>query len=366
MKKTIRIITLSFLLVLCACQPAAEVVQPDEAELREGIPVTDALDQISYFLEPPQKIALAGKANMMIADALYLFPEASDRVGVLGVGSQNASAFIEMIDPKYAEKPKFDNEVGPEQIAAEKPDVVVLKSYLAKSLGATMEELGIPAVYLDFETPEQYFRDLKTLGELFQNEERANELIAYYQGQADKIQEKVGSLSDEEKPDVLLLYYSSNDGEAAFNIPPASWMQTLLVDMSGGNAIWKEDNIGSGWKKVSMEQIAVWDPDKVFIVSYFSPIDEVMEDLKADPQWQVMRAAQEGELYGFPGDIVSWDQPDTRWVLGLNWVVQKTHPDLFPDLDIKQEAQTFYEKLYGLDEAAFKSNILPLLSGDIE
>ena len=366
MKSTIRTALMALvLLALCACQPIAEIDQPAVAEPK-GIPVTDALDQTTYFETAPQKIALAGKANMMIADALYLFPEATERVGILGVGSQNASAFIEMIDPNYAEKAKFDNEVGPEQIAAEKPDVVVLKSYLAKSLGATMEELGIPAVYLDFETPDQYYTDLKTLGQLFQNEARADELIAYYQGQVKMVQEKVGSLSEEEKPDVLLLYYSANDGEAAFNIPPASWMQTLLVDMSGGNAIWKEDNIGSGWKKVSMEQIAVWNPDKVFIVSYFSPINEVMEDLKSDPQWQVMRAAQEGELYGFPGDIVSWDQPDTRWVLGLIWVAQKTHPDLFPDVDITKETQTFYEKLYDLDSSTFENSILPLMSGDLE
>lgn len=61
----------------------------------------------------------------------------------------------------------------PEQIALLDPDVVILRSFMADKLGRPLEEMDIPMVRVDLETPEQYFRDVATLGELFGNEARA-------------------------------------------------------------------------------------------------------------------------------------------------------------------------------------------------
>jgi iron complex transport system substrate-binding protein len=70
-------------------------------------------------------------------------------------------------------------------------------------------------------------------------------------------------------------------------------------------------------------------------------------------------------MFGFASDLYSWDQPDTRWGLGLLWLASKIHPDLFPDLDMQHEAQVFYQELYGMDEAAFLKDILPTFAGDL-
>jgi len=91
----------------------------------------------------------------------------------------------------------------------------------------------------------------------------------------------------------------------------------------------------------------------------------VVSGLKADPNWQAIRAVQEGHLYAFPGDLYSWDQPDPRWLLGLTWLAGKLHPDLFPDLDITAAAKEFYATLYGLDAAFVEQHILPTFTGDI-
>ena len=91
----------------------------------------------------------------------------------------------------------------------------------------------------------------------------------------------------------------------------------------------------------------------------------MVNSLKADPQWQSLRALKDGKLYGFAGDMLSWDQADARWILGLAWLAGKLHPDLFSDVDIYKEAQTFYIEMYGLSEASFQKNILPLFGGDL-
>lgn len=326
--------------------------------------ITDALGREVTFEKVPSRIVLVGKALFAVADAIYLFPEAGKNIIALGSTQQGSGNFIPMIDPTFADKITLGSEAGAEQIAAAQPDCVIMKSTNAEKLGAPLEVLNIPVVYLDFETSEQYQRDLKTLGQLFQNPARAEELAAYYQGKVDAISSVVSSLTDEQKPRTLLLYYSDKDGEIAFNVPPMDWMQTFIVQTAGGLPVWDDANPSKGWTKVNLEQIAAWNPDVIFIVAYFNPTDEVIEKLKADAQWQALDAMKNGKVYGFVKDVYSWDQPDTRWILGLSWVAGILHPDLFPEYDIIKEAQSFYSDLYGMDEASFKENILPLLPGE--
>ncbi|MCX6028803.1 MAG: ABC transporter substrate-binding protein [Chloroflexi bacterium] len=327
--------------------------------------MTDALGRAVTFQRPPQRIALVGRALFMVADAAYLFPEAGARITAIGSTSQMQRDFIPLVDAGYGAKTQLGPEAGPEQIAAVQPDAVILKSSNAEKLGKPLETLGIPVVYVDFETPEQYQRDLQVLGQVFGNTARGQELAAYFRSHAEKVASAVAGLKDEQKPRVLLMYYTDRDGAVAFNVPPLAWMQTLLVEMAGGRPVWRDAQIGAGWTKVGLEQIAAWDPDQICVVTYTAKVAEVVTKLKADPQWQLLRAVKAGRLYAFPGDFYSWDQPDTRWTLGLTWLAGKIHPDRFPDLDMGQEARRFYRELYGLDDAAYDQHVQPILFGDL-
>jgi iron complex transport system substrate-binding protein len=240
---------------------------------------------------------------------------------------------------------------------------VILKSYLAETLGKSLEAINIPVMYVDFETPEQYERDLAILGKVFQNETRAQQIAAYYQNKVDEIQTALQGVND--KPRVLMLYYTDKDGAVAFNVPPMAWMQTQIVQLAGGEPIWSSANPANGWTKVTLEQIAAWDADQIFIISYFKNPSEVVAGLKTDLQWRALRAVQQGHLYAFPGDLYSWDQPDARWILGLSWLATRLHPDRFTQLDIVQEAKQFYQTLYGLDAQFFEKNIRPTFKGDL-
>jgi iron complex transport system substrate-binding protein len=326
--------------------------------------VTDALGREVSFDAAPQRIVLTGKAWFLLVDAIYAFPASDDRLIALGSQFQGSMDFFGQVDERFAEKTLLAKDASAEQIAALQPDVVMMKSYLAESQGKPLEELGIPVVYLDLETPEQYQRDLQTIGQLFQEEGRTAEVAAYFQSMSDQVTSKTAGLTDADKPSVLLVYYDDSSGEAAVQVPPLGWVQTTMVEMAGGRPVWKDIEVGKGWTTVNFEQVAVWNPDKIFVVSYYKPVNEVMDALKADPQWQALKATQSGELYGFPGDYFSWDQPDTRWVLGLNWLAAKIQPDLFADVNMEAQARQFYATLYGFNDAEFEANVLPLIQGD--
>lgn len=357
---------IGLLVMQTACSKQASPIAPPRT-LEESTPspivVNDALGRQVILPGAPQRIVITGKALILIADAVYTFPEAPARVIALGKSSQGMDNFMPMIDPGYAEKATLEQDASAEQIAAFNPDLVILKSYLAETVGKPIEALGIPVIYLDFETPEQYTRDLVILGKVFQNESRSQELNVYYQSRVEQVRAVVQDIGS--KPKVLVLYFSDRDGKVAFNVPPLTWMQTLLVEMAGGFPVWSDASPGTGWTQVSLEQVAAWDADHIFIISYTANASDVVATLQGDAQWQSLRATQDGQLHAFPGDFYSWDQPDTRWILGLTWLAGRLHPELFPDLDIMGEAQQFYQTLYRLEPAVFDQKILPVFKGDL-
>jgi len=327
-----------------------------------GLTITDALGREVVLPAPPQRIVLAGRALFMIADAIYTFPEASQRIAGMGPTAQGSGNFIKLIDPNYATKAVLERDAGAEQVAALQPDLVIIKSTAAEATGKLIEALKIPVIYVDFETPEQYVRDLAILGQVFGNPTRAQAVIDFYQRRVAQIEQAV---KDAPRSRALLLYYNDRDGNVAFNVPPLNWIQTRMVQIAGGQPVWSDAKLGKGWTQVTLEQIAAWDADFIFIVSYFKNPSEVVSALKADPNWQALRATREGRLFAFPADLYSWDQPDTRWILGLTWLAGRLHPERFPNLDIEAEAKAFYRELYGLDEAFFTAQIRPTFQGDL-
>lgn len=331
-----------------------------------GITITDALGRTVTLPKTPSRIVLSGKALFMVADAIYVFPEAGRNITALGSTVQGAGDFIPMIDSTFKEKTMLDGNAGAEQIAAVKPDCAILKSSTKTSLGDPLEQLGIPVIYVDFETPEQYDRDMKTLGAIFQNMDRAAKVLEYFTGKTDAVKKAVSTLKDDQKPKTLILYYSAKEGAVSFNVPPMGWMQTTLVELAGGTPVWKDANPGKGWTQVTLEQIAAWNPDDIFVVAYSKPAAEAVKALLEDPQWKELKAAKDGKIYPFAADVYSWDQPDTRWILGLQWVAAKLHPDQFKDWDVTAAAKDFYKEIYAMNEASFSKNIAPLLAEEVK
>lgn len=345
-------------------EEAGEMMAP-AAEAAGELVVTDSLDRSISYEEPPRRIVIAGRATTLVADALYLFPEADDRLVGIEQRSQSGIDFQPLVDPNYDQKMALEMDAGPEQIAAANPDTVVLKSFMAERLGEPLEQLGLPVFYLDLETPAQYLSDIGSLGQLFNNPERAAEIQSFYRERIDWAAQVAAAVPEEQKPRVLVLQYSDRGGEVAFNVPSAAWLQTMMVEMAGGVPVWTEAAQAGGWTVVNFEQIAAWSPDQVYVIAYRSDSAQIVADLKADPNWQSLDAGQNDQLYGFPKDFYSWDQPDSRWILGLVWLTTKFHPDQTAEMEIMQEVNRFYTEMYNLDEATIQQEIMPILTGSL-
>jgi iron complex transport system substrate-binding protein len=356
----------SFVLAACGAVPTEAPALPSEPAVGgAGIAVADALGRTVQFTEPPRRIVVAGRSSLTIVETLYLFPQAAERLVGLVVGRQRPGDFLRFVDSTFEAKDVLEVEAGPEQIAPLHPDVVLLRSFMAETLGQPLEQLDIPVVYVDLETPEQYFRDIVTLGQLFGDHDRVEEIRSFYQARLDRVSEGLQGLTDDEKPRVLVVQYTEQGGNVALNIPSATWLQTVEAELAGGFPVWVDASQGGGWTIVNFEQVAAWDPDQIYLISYQVDPMQVVQELAADPRWQALRAVQEGKLYGFAADIFSWDQPDPRWILGVTWLASKIHPDRIADLNLMDEVSRFFGQMYGLDQAAIQAHVLPNLKGSV-
>jgi iron complex transport system substrate-binding protein len=339
---------------------------PTEPPTLEPVTVVDALGNETTFEAPPQRIAIAGKATALIAHSVYMFPEAIDRIVAVEDRVQRDLSFYRVIDPKFDEKLLLERNAGPEQIIPSNPDVVFMKSYLAESLGEPIEQLGIPVVYFDLETPEQFARDIDVIGKLLGNEQRAEEIVDFYNNQAEKISSIIATIPEEEYPSVLLMQYSDRGGEIAFNVPSGEWLQTSIVELAGGDPVWLEAAQGGGWTIVGFEQIAAWDPQVVMVIYYPDNPAPIVETLESNANWQELSATINGQIFGFPGDFLSWDQPDPRWILGLTWAAVTLHPVETSSIDLKDEIVNFYQQMYGLDMETIETKVFTHLAPQIE
>ena len=371
---------LVFLLLLAACRPAvapattaptlengSAIGQEPAATVVMDVPpaaiLTDGLGREIVLGKLPERVVIAGRAAQLILHAAFFFDEADAHVVAMEQRTQRGVSMMPLVDSAYADTIQLERDASAEAIAAANPDVVLLKSYLAESLGAPVETLGLATIYLDLETPEQFFHDVRVLGAILGNPERAEEVLAFYQERLDLVSRAVATIPADERPRVLLLQYTDRGGEVAVNVPPAEWLQTVLVELAGGEPVWL-DAAGSSWTVIGLEQIAAWDPDYVFVIYYGGDPTPAAEALRGDSGWAALRAVRKGHLLGFPGDFVSWDQPDPRWILGLEWLANRLLPEDSFSFNAQAEMQAFYEELYGLDQTAFKNDVLPLLNGD--
>lgn len=340
--------------------PPIEEPTPDPTEEPQPIRLTDAAGREVVLEKLPERIVYIGRGVYMPLHAAYMFPEAKDRVAGIEKRGETASDFLSAIIDGFDQVPVLEANPGPEQVAALNPDLVIMKGLAPGQIDASLELLGIPTVYLGLETPEQYVVDIENLGIIFGNPERAKEIQAFYQEKLDRILEKTSTLAEDEKPTVLMVEYSDRGGEVASQVPPPGWMQTIHVQNGGGNPIWlPEVSNETGWNITNIEQITSWDPEKIIVIVWYTidPV-ELLETLKADPLWAGLSAVKNDQLYAMPSDIYGWDTPDVRWILGTTWVAKTLHPDLFPDVDIRQEVFEFYSTLYGMDDATIENVIL--------
>jgi iron complex transport system substrate-binding protein len=338
-------------------EPVAEDVEDNV-----GLDFIDASGKQVVLAGYPERIIVAGKATPYVLDTIYLFPDAAKKLAAIEVRGFDTQEFLEMVDPEVDVKNVLERDAGPEQIAPHQPDLVIVKNISLGQLGSALEEISIPVMGMNLETPEFFYEDIRALGKVFNNESRANEIVEYYQTIEQEVSGLMAGVQEDERPAVLVIQYSEDGGDISFKVPPAGYLQTTMIEKAGGNPVWLDTDGGAdGWIQVGLEQIAVWNPEMIFVVNYGGDSVESAQKLAQSDTWQGLQAVENEQIYGFPADYASWDLIDPRWILGQQWLATVIQPERAAEIDLQFAVKSFYQEMYQLSESQIEESVFPRL-----
>lgn len=314
-----------------------ETVAPEPAESQPAqsgpITVTDQAGREVTLNAPAEKIV---SCYYLVTASLLTLGQKDKIVGI--EMKANSRELYKLAAPEFLELPGVGSgkETNIEAIAALEPDLVLLPK---KQLEAaeTLAGLGIPTAVVEPETYEAFNGLIEMLGKLCGCEDKAAELTAYYDGVVDRV---TGLTKDVEKPAVYLC------GEASYLRTCAGGMyQRELIEMAGGTCV-SAELPGAKWADISAEQLAAWDPEVIFSVSY---AEYTLDDIRNNAALAGVKAVAEDRLHTVPSEIEAWDYPQPSSILGLLWMSHILHPDLVTQEDYVDEAKAFYKTYFDLD-----------------
>ena len=229
-----------------------------------------------------------------------------------------------------------DFSVNIEELLKLKPDVVFQWTSQPESIEA-MEAAGLKVVALQYGGIEDLKTWLTLLGDLFQQQERAEFLSTYFDEQVAEVTDILADLPADERPSCIHL---SGDLEV---YTPDAFSQYWIESAGATNPV---EGVGTS-VEVDMEQIYTWNPDFVFIGNFtdIQPSD-LFEGKLEGQDWSPVTAVKDGNVYKIPIGGYRWDPPSVETPLMIKWLASIMHPDLFADMDMAQEVTRFYADVY--------------------
>ncbi len=220
------------------------------------------------------------------------------------------------------------------ELLAELQPQVVLSSVRAHGVVTDQEYLSgfdIKDVKLNLRVPETMRGGVRVMGQLFSCEDKAQEIVAFYDKWENFIAERVGGLTDEQRVKVFLEYHAGSYKTGA----PSSRFYSQVV-LAGGINIAKDLTVGEE-PEVSAEWVAEMNPDviikEVTGLGYRSEnadkAKEAYDELISREGLSMTKAVQNKNVHVISSDIYS--RP--AYIVGVCYLAKWFYPDLFEDFD---------------------------------
>lgn len=347
------LLVLSMIFALAACgssdpavsseaQPSTEVQETVEPAAEKASATRIFTDDAGREVEVPTKISRIVPSGPLAQIVLFaIAPEM-----FVGLASKWYDTAQGIIADEYFDLPYFGQLYGSadlniEQLALAAPQIIIdigePKDSITEDLDTLQAQTTIPSVFISatLETmPETY----RTLGKLLGKEEKGEALASFCEkvySRTVSIMEKVG----DNKVDALYVL-----GEEGLNVLANGSYHAELIDMLTNNIAVVDNPMSKGTgNEVTMEQIAVWNPD--FIV--FAP-DSIYDTVAEKDTWDQISAIQSGSYIEVPDVPHNWmgSPPSVQRYLGMIWLTAELYPE-FCDYDVKADILEYYELFYG-------------------
>ncbi len=310
-----------------------EVTLPEEID---RIVVTDTLplpSVLSLYLDSAEKLVGISPVSMSAAKA-----------GLLG------ELYPEILD---ADTSFFENsELNIESLLALEPDLVFYNAQ-NKELGESLTSAGLTAVAVsvtkwDYNAADTFDAWMDLLADIFpEEEEKAEAAKDYCEKVEETIQEKTGDLTDEEKKSVFFLF---NYSDTALVTSGKNFWGQYWCDAINAVNVGEEIEAERSNASVNMEQVYSWDPEIIFISNFTKAMPkDLYNNTIGDDDWSSVQAVKNEQVYKMPLGAYRTFTPGADTPMTLMWLAKTVYPDLFEDVDMTEEVETYYKDVYGIE-----------------
>ncbi len=228
-------------------------------------------------------------------------------------------------------------EINVEECANLNPDLVIIPTRL-KEFIPKFEELKIPVIAIEPETLDQFKETVKLIGKAVGKEEKANKLVNYYDDTISKVKELNKNLTEKQN-----VYLAGSD--SVLKTCTSKMYQNYMFEVCGGENVTKELTDGY-WTTVSVEELVKKNPNVIYMVGYAS---YSKDDILKDERLKGVNAIKNNKVYVFPSTLEAWDYPTPSSMLGILWLENNLHPDLYSKEDYIKDAKEFYKEFYDIE-----------------
>lgn len=223
-----------------------------------------------------------------------------------------------------------------------KPDLIidvgdVGPSYVALA-DKVQKETGIPYVLIDGHFANTQ-NALRQIGDLLDVTDRADKLATYADQRFDELSTALDLVPKNSR---TRIYYGR--GADGLETGAAGAINMEFIDMLGAVNVAADAGKG-GLTKVSVKQVAAWNPDIVILEdpAAFAAVGK-------DPAWASIKAVKAGKVYRAPDKPFGWldSPPSANRLMGLIWLEGILYPKQF-DSDVPAKARDFYDEFYQVD-----------------
>ena len=235
-----------------------------------------------------------------------------------------------------------------EEIIKLSPDVIVMSKSASVEADALQNQTGTPVVVVpgsDATLDENAYETIRIMGELYNKQERANELTGYLKGIEKDLSERTKDIPEESKPTVYVGGVSFK-GHHGFEGTEAGYGPFALIGAKN-----LADTTGqSGAFNIDLEQVLQWDPDIIFVD--FNGMNLIKEDYAKNPNYyNALTAVQEGKVYSQISFRSSASNLETA-LADAYYAACVIYPESFTGVDPVSKAEEIFVKLLGTNPYA--------------
>lgn len=270
---------------------------------------------------------------------------------IVGLNSPLNETEKRFLKPAVRSLPVIGSSVGQgknlntELLLKARPDIVLVWAWQQPQINAKFDQifrqLKIPVVQVRIDSLRDYPAAFTFLGSLLQREKRAAKLRGYAEETLKSVDQTVAGIKPDQRPGV---YYA--EGQDGLATERDGSFHAELIGLAGGRNVHRGEALDHyGLEKISMEQVMLYNPQVMLVQE-----DPFLGTVVRDPRWKPIKAVRDGRLYRIPRAPFNWfDRPPSFMrLLGLRWLTNRLHPDLFR-FDAAAETRRFYRLFLGIE-----------------